>query len=176
MSGRARLAVFLALTLTGCGFHPAYMPTAEGNAGVAQRDMSAVFVETIGERSGQLLRQALQERFELGGTGVQRRYSLTVAYGISGEGIAVTPDTLVTRTRVVGDATWYLTAHDPARTRLAVGRARSVDGYNVLNQQYFFVDLSNEDAQKRLAESLADQISIQVAAWFRNHQATVAYE
>lgn len=166
--------VFAVLTLTGCGFHPAYMPTATGEAGAAQRDMAAVFVETIGERSGQLLRQALQERFERAGTGVQRRYSLSVGYGISGEGIAVSPDSLVTRTRIIGDANWYLVAQDPARTRLAVGHARSVDGYNILNQQYFFADLSNEASQKRLADSLADQIAIQVAAWFRNHQATLA--
>jgi LPS-assembly lipoprotein len=176
MTRRVSLLLFAALALAGCGFHPAYMPTAAGEAGVAQREMAAVFVETIGERSGQLLRQALQERFERNGTGVQRRYSLAVNYGISGEGVAVTPDSLVTRIRVVGDATWYLVAQDPARTRLAGGHARTVDGYNMLNQQYFFGDLSNEDAQKRLADALADQIAIQVASWFRNHQATLAAE
>jgi LPS-assembly lipoprotein len=102
MTRRASLLLFAALALAGCGFHPAYMPTAAGEAGVAQREMAAVFVETIGERSGQLLRQALQERFERNGTGVQRRYSLAVNYGISGEGVAVTPDSLVTRIRVGG--------------------------------------------------------------------------
>ena len=158
--------------LAGCGFRPAYMPIAADEAGTAQREMSAVFVETIGERSGQLLRQALQQRFELGGTGVAKRYSLSIIYGIGGEGVAIQPDTMVTRIRVIGNADWYLVAQDPAKTRLAAGHARAVDGYNILNQQYFYADLSNEDAQKRLADALASQIAIQVAAWFRSHEAT----
>ena len=157
--------------LAGCGFRPVYMKTASGEAGVAQHEMAAVFVETIGERSGQLLRQALQQRFERAGPGVERRYRLNVGYGIAGEGIAIQPDTSVTRIRLIGDANWYLIAEDPAKTRLASGHARAVDGYNILNQQYFFGDLSNEDAQRRLAEVLADQIAIQVAAWFRANAA-----
>jgi LPS-assembly lipoprotein len=163
-------APFAALALLpGCGFRPAYMPTASGEAGVAQREMAAVFVDTIPERSGQLLRQALQERFERTGPGVQRRYSLNVSYGIGGEGIAILPDTSVTRIRLTGNADWYLVAQDPAKTRLATGHARAIDGFNILNQQYFFSDLSNEAAQRRIAEVVADQIAIQVAAWFRGH-------
>jgi LPS-assembly lipoprotein len=160
--------------LSACGFHPVYMPTASGEAGVAEREMAAVWIDNLYERSGQLLRQALQERFERGGTGVARRYTLTVAYGIGGEGVAILPDTDVTRIRLVGDAKWYLVAQDPARTHLAAGQARAVDGFNILNQQYFFGDLSNEDAQKRLADALADQIAIQVAAWFRGRAAAAA--
>ena len=53
----------LAAGLSGCGFQPVYMPTASGKPGVAQRDLSTVYVEIIPERPGQLLRQALQERF-----------------------------------------------------------------------------------------------------------------
>ncbi len=172
MTGRrtllGRLGSLAGLSVVaGCGFHPAYMPTASGDAGTAQREMAAVFIGNIGERSGQLLRQALQERFERAGAGEARRYTLNISYGIGGEGIAVLPDTNVTRIRVIGDASWYLIAQDPAKTRLAAGHARAVDGYNILNQQYFFGDLSNEDAQRRLADAVADQIAIQVAAWFR---------
>ena len=168
----ARFGGLAALSLlAGCGFHPVYMPTASGEAGVAQREMGAVFVESLGERSGQLLRQALQERFERAGPGIARRYSLIVAYGVAGEGLGVQSDNQVTRVRVIGDAKWYLVAQDPAKTRLAAGQARAVDGYNILNQQYFFGDLSNEASQKRMAEALAEQIAIQVAAWFRGRAA-----
>ena len=52
-----RLGGLAALSLlVGCGFQPVYMPTASDEAGVAQREMGAVFVESLGERSGQLLR------------------------------------------------------------------------------------------------------------------------
>ena len=169
----ARLGGLAGLSgLAGCGFHPAYMPTESGDAGTAQREMAAVFIDNIGERSGQLLRQELQERFERGESGVARRYTLTVSYGIGGEGIAVLPDNNVTRIRVIGDAKWYLVAQDPGRTRLAAGHAHAVDGFNILNQQYFFSDLSNEDSQRRMAKAIADQIAIQVAAWFRGRAAS----
>ena len=51
----------VAAGVAGCGFQPVYMRTASGKPGVAQRDLSTVFVEIIPERPGQLLRQALQE-------------------------------------------------------------------------------------------------------------------
>ena len=37
----------LVVAVTGCGFQPVYMPTASGKPGVAQRDLSQVFVEII---------------------------------------------------------------------------------------------------------------------------------
>ena len=59
----ALAAVGLSAVLGGCGFQPVYMPTASGKAGVAQRELAAVYVPVIPDRPGQLLRQALQERF-----------------------------------------------------------------------------------------------------------------
>jgi LPS-assembly lipoprotein len=154
--------------IAGCGFRPAFMRTASGRPGVASRELAAVTVGIIPDRPGQLLRQALQERFEQGGTGVPRRYDLAVAYGISGEGIAVQPDNSTTRIRLIGRADWTLTAQDPGRTALASGRARSVDDVNIIDQQYFAADLGNEAAQRRIADALADQITLQLAAWFRH--------
>ena len=40
--------------------------------------------------------------------------------------------------------------------------ARAVDGFNILNQQFFAADLETEAVQKRLAERLADQVVIQL--------------
>jgi hypothetical protein len=53
---------------------------------------------------------------------------------------------------------------------LLSGTARSVDAFNVLDQQYFAADLSNEMVQKRIAEAVADQITLQLVAYF-NRQA-----
>ena len=55
----------LVTLLSGCGFQPVYMPTASGKAGVAQRELASVYVGIIPERPGQVLRQALQERFAM---------------------------------------------------------------------------------------------------------------
>jgi LPS-assembly lipoprotein len=42
-----------------------------------------------------------------------------------------------------------------------------MDAFNVLDQQYFAADLNTEQVQRRLASSVADQIAVQLAAFFR---------
>jgi LPS-assembly lipoprotein len=158
--------------LSGCGFQPVYMPAASGQAGVAQQELASVSVDLIPDRPGQLLRQALQDRLEMANGSAPRRYALSVSFWISGEGIAVQSDNTVTRIRAIGNATWSLTANDPGRTKLTGGFAKSVDAYNVFDTQYFALDLENEAVQKRLADALAEQITMQLAVYFRK-RATV---
>ena len=172
MTPRRRFLVMAAGTaLSGCGFQPVYMPTASGKAGVAQRELAAIQVGIIADRPGQLLRQALQDRLEMGSTGVQRRYDLKVSYWISGEGLAVQPDNTATRVRFYGNASWSLVALDPGRTLLTNGAARAVDAVNTVDAQYFATDLEAEAVQRRLAAAVAEQIAIQLAVYFRRHAA-----
>ena len=42
-----------------------------------------------------------------------------------------------------------------------------MDALNIFDTQYFAADLENEAVQRRLAEALADQITMQLAAYFR---------
>lgn len=168
---RRSLMVAVGGILSGCGFQPVYMPTASGKAGVAQRELAAIQVDIIPDRPGQLLRQALQDKLARGAPGVASRYELSVGFSISGEGIAILPDTTTTRIRSIGSATWTLTSEDPSRTKLSTGYAKAVDGYNIIDSQYFAADLENEAVQKRLAEAIADQIMLQLAVFFRKRAA-----
>jgi LPS-assembly lipoprotein len=170
LNRRAFLGLGVVATLSGCGFQPVYMPTASGKPGVAQRELAAVFVNVIGDRPGQLLRQALQERLERGATGVEQLYTLSVSYGIGGEGIAIQSDNTSTYTRLVARASWYLNAQDPAKTSLAHGAARAADNFNVIDEQYFAADQENDFAAVRLADAVADQITLQLAAYFRHRE------
>jgi LPS-assembly lipoprotein len=160
------------LLLAGCGFQPVYMRTAAGNAGAAQRELAAIDVAIIPDRPGQLLRQALQDRFEGAGSAAAQRYELRVGFGIAGDAIAIRPDSNPTRIREIGTASWTLVAQDPARSTVTSGTARAVDGYNLIDAQYFASDLENGVVQRRLAEALADQITLQLAAYFRQHAAS----
>jgi LPS-assembly lipoprotein len=160
----------LAALLSGCGFQPVYMPTASGKAGVAQRELASVYVEIIPDRPGQVLRQALQERFG-NDSGTPSAFDLTVSFGISGEGIAIENDTIATRLRLVGTARWTLIDHDTKRTVLASGTARAMDDVNIFDSQYFASDLEVEAEQKRIAENVATQISTRLAIWFRQQAA-----
>jgi LPS-assembly lipoprotein len=113
-----------------------------------------------------LLRQALQER--LGSdSGVPAAYDLRVAFGISGEGIAIQQDDISTRVRLIGVASWVLLQRNPQQTPLTTGSARSFDAVNVFDEQYFASDLETEAVQRRIAEAVAQQIATQLAVWFR---------
>jgi len=151
-----------------------YMPTASGGPGVAQRELAAVTVGIIPDRPGQILRQALQERFERTEKSVPHRYDLSVAYEIEGEGVAVLHDNTTTRVRLTGRAQWTLRAQDPQRTVLATGTARTLDAVNLLREQYFSLDLGNEAAQVRIANGVADQITGQLASFFNRRAAGTA--
>jgi LPS-assembly lipoprotein len=174
LSRRHLLAALLPLTaLTACGFQPVYMPTATGKPGVAQRELASVSVGIIPDRPGQLLRQALQQRMASDGGG-QRRYDLRVTYWISGEGVSILGDSSATRLRLTAYANWSLVSNDTAQVRLTNGQARAIDAMNVFDQQFFALDLQNETVQQRLAEQVAEQITTQLALWFREQAAKTA--
>jgi LPS-assembly lipoprotein len=162
--------VALGAGLVGCGFQPVYMPTASGKSGLAQRDLASIYVPVIPERPGQLLRQALQERFG-DDSGVPAIYDLNVTFGVAGEGIAIEHTGIATRLRLTGSATYTLVARDPKHTALTSGSARALDGVNIFDSQYFAADLEVEAQQKRIAENVATQIATQLAIWFRQQAA-----
>ena len=155
-----------ATALGGCGFHPLYLPAAGGKPGAATAGLSAVYVPVIGERAGQLLRQALQRLTEGSGSGVAKKYELIAAPALASEAIAIQRDTSTTRVRLVGTATWSLRELNVQHTILLTGTNRVVDGYNILNQQYFAADLESETVVRRIMETMADLIVTRVATWF----------
>ncbi len=165
--GRRALLGGLTVSLGGCGFQPVYMPSAGGTPGVAERELSTIYVALIPDRPGQLLRQALQQRFEGAGGAAKPLYTLTVAYWISGEGIGIQADTVVTRIRLFGNANWTLIGRDPAQTRVTNGFSRAEDAVNIIDEQYFAADLQTEAAYQYLAQAMAKQISDRLAIFFR---------
>jgi LPS-assembly lipoprotein len=173
MKRRGFLALLpVAATLAGCGFRPVYMPTASGKPGVAQRELAATEVAIVGERPGQLLRQALQERFASDAE-PPHRYVLFADFAIAGEGVGILVNNIATRVRLTGSVNWVLRSRDSARAVLTTGSARTLDGFNLFAEQYFAATLENEAVQRRMAEALADQVALQLATWF-NHRAEAA--
>ena len=161
------LPVLALLALAGCGFHPVYATrgaTAPVVAGLSQID-----VALIPERFGQLTREALQARLEPDGAGTIHRFRLVTNLGLATDAIGVRPDSVPTHVRLIGTASWTLTSEGPTGATLAHGTARDVDGYDVIDQQYFAADLANEAVQRRIAKALASQIALQLALYFEKH-------
>ncbi len=154
----------LAAAVSGCGFHPLFAPGGKQSAA-----MQAVYVDIIANRAGQLLRQALQQRLEGSDDDVAKRYTLSVQFSEAAETLGVQSDNSFTRQRDIGRATWQLYPLGNTASPLVKGNVRSVDGYNVIDEQYFYMDLSEEATQRRLAQALADQIVIGLGVYFGKH-------
>jgi LPS-assembly lipoprotein len=163
------LALALACGLGGCGFQPLY-GQGGGNSD-AGGQLALINVALIPDRVGQQLREALQERLEAAGEGVSSRYDLYVAVSMGPSAIGIDQQTASTRTRVVGSATWTLKAEDAAHTVITSGSAHALDGFDVINQQFFAADMSQDAAFTRIDQTLADQITQQLAVYFRTHAA-----
>lgn len=151
--------------LAGCGWSPVYAPVA-GRSPMA--DLGQVYVAVIPDRPGQELRQALQVRLEGSGAPAAKTYTLSVSYGVSSEGIGIDPFTDVTFLRFEGHANWQLLGAVPGTPPLATGQVNVQDGFSVIVNQYFYQSLETDTLYRRMADNVADQIVVRVAAYFRN--------
>jgi LPS-assembly lipoprotein len=169
MTGKAMalLAAALLPVLSACGFSPLY--AEHGTGGGPGAPLGQISVALISDRTGQMLRQDLQERLAREGGGVASRYDLYVYLNVYGSDISIDQQSASTRSRQFGAASWTLKAQDAKHSTITSGSAHALDGFDYINQQFFAADMSREAAATRLDEALADQIVQQLAVYFKNH-------
>ncbi len=155
------------LALAGCGFTPLYGDNGSNPPVAAQLD--TVEVQNIPERTGQLLRQSLQDQLYIAGAPTVQRYMLNVNYNIGQQGIGIQQDTAVTRNRFIATAKWSLAPVGSPDAPLVSGQASTEDAANVIDQQYFALTLETSTIDQQLADEIAAQISAQLAVYFKNH-------
>lgn len=161
------LATLLAAPLAGCGFQPLY----GGGANSVTARLPDIYVANIPERSGQELRLALQQRLAGTSDAQPNGYTLVASMSASGEAIGIHGDNTSERTRVMGRSHWVLFTVAPVPEQVASGDATTMDGFNIINEQYFASGVAQDTTQQRVANALADTIVQQIATWFSNHQA-----
>lgn len=152
--------------LAGCGFHPVYGPLAKGGRTV-RPELAAIYVNIMPERPGQLLREALEARLEGSGASGGKLYQLYGGMGLAIEAFGVQQDTSTTRNRITGTATWSLSTLEATPKPMTSGTTRILDGYDVNNEQFFAADLEQNAAIRRIAETAADNIVLDLALFFR---------
>jgi len=162
-------AALLAAPLGGCGFSPLYGQSADpaSESTVAQQ-LDTVAVQNIPDRTGQLLRLSLETQLHAAGAPTEELYSLAVGYQISANGIGVQEDTSVTRNRFTATANWSLMPIGGA-TPLIHGIATTENAANIIDEQYFALDLETDTINQQLADAIAGQITAQIAAYFKTH-------
>jgi len=160
------------VTLAGCGFRPLYAPEggATAEADPALREvLAATEVARIPERSGQLLRRALQERLGRAGSATPTR-ELRVSLQFATEPEGFRRDGTPTRLRYTATASWLLVslATPPASTLQGV--ERSFDAFDVPDNQFFAADFARDATVQRLIRQLADDIVLRLSVQLREQQ------
>lgn len=168
-SSRRAFTALALLALSGCGFAPLY-GGAQGQA--ASAGLQSVQVQNIPERTGQMLRQSLQQQLYTSGQPVTELYTLSVNYNINQTGEGLQEDSSTTRTRFDAHAAWHLSPIGNPAVTLISGNATAMDALNIIDQQYFASNLETDTVNQQLADQIAAQITIQLAAWFRAHPAS----
>jgi LPS-assembly lipoprotein len=169
--GSATLGAGLVGVLTGCSPHPLYAPDAFGNgdpqAVSVQAQLRQVQVALLPDRTGQLLRQALQSRLEAGEEPGYTRYNLDVSFNIAQIGLGIQSDSTITYIRFIATAPWSLTEQDsPTKQILVSNTAQVADSLNVFDNAPFGQELETNTVEARLADAIADQIVVRLAHYF----------
>ncbi len=169
--GGAAVGAGLIGGLAGCSPHPLYAPDAFGNSDPAassvQAQLRQVQVPLLSDRTGQLLRQALQSRLEGGEQPNETRYNLTVAFTINQIGIGIQGDSTITYIRFIATAPWSLTSQDDTTHKVLVSNTAQVaDSLNTFDNQPFGQELETNVVEQRLANAVADEIVVRLAHYF----------
>ncbi|MDE2318419.1 MAG: hypothetical protein KGK02_01830 [Rhodospirillales bacterium] len=168
LSNKPFAALFL-LALSACGFSPLY-GGAQGQA--ASTGLETVQVQNIPDRTGQVLRQTLEQQLYTNGQPVRELYTLSVNYRVIQTGEGIQADSSTTRNRFNAIAAWKLAPIGNPDAALISGTATAMDALNIIDQQYFASNLETDTVNQQLANEIAGQITAQLAAWFRTHPAS----
>lgn len=163
LSRRGFLTALFAVPLAGC-IKPMYGTMGSG-AGTTQAQLAAVDIVAIPERIGHYLSEDLRFAFHGGAPASSFKYRLEVSVTRS----VVTPiiDTATGRADVAtmrAEAYFKLLPYEGGPV-LVDGRATGSASYDRLTQRYSGLR-AGIDSEKRISETIAEQIQARVAAYF----------
>lgn len=116
-----------------------------------------------------MLRISLQTQLHTDGAPVTEVYALNVVYSIAVSDIGVLQDSATTRSEMSATAAWSLAPIGNPMHPLISGTATGHDALNIIDNQYFAQDLETDTINQHLADTVAAEITVQLAAWFRAH-------
>ena len=158
--------------LAGCGFQPMYGPAA-GAGGLSvdmRRELAAVRLDYVGERSGVLITRALERRFsDAAGEPVPPKYALQVNINYGAEVLAFRKDGAISRLRFTATSNWALFRRGTPPEEIKRGVVRTIDAFNVPDFQFFTAEISSDAMQRRLQDEVVEQVFLNVAAGLRGY-------
>ena len=147
-----------ALTISGCGFEPLHGQ----RSGASSAALSAIDVQLIPDRTGQMLRNELLQQMQPRGQ-TPARYSLAVTLTESLANLGIRKDKVATRANLTLSASFTISELGGTK-RVFSGSARSVNSYNILTSDFATLS-AREDARRRGVNQLALEIRERISVW-----------
>jgi len=149
-----RIFLLSPLALAACGFTPIY-----GRGSAAEALHGKIALGTVDSRLTFEFYEQLENRL---GRAVAPLFQLDVTLSIESKGLAITQDNAITRYNLTGIASFTLTRIADNEVVLE-DRLLAFTAYSATASAYA-TQVSERDANRRLAVSLADQINIRIAS------------
>lgn len=151
--------VLICLILSSCGFRPLYQNTDTLSGGVSS--LNDIWIDSIPNQSGLELRNGLIDRFYHAGVPEHPRYHLHIDLIESYRNLALSKDSVTTRSQLVVTAEYRLmeTATGEA---IEKGSIRAASSYNILSSQYTTV-VTLDQARHQILAELADKMTMRMA-------------
>lgn len=160
MWSRRHVLIGAAALLGGCGFQTLY---GERDNSDVQADLSAVKVNTIPDRNGQMLQNLLLDRINPYGRPTAALYSLDIQLTESRTNVGVIKDNSATLAQLGNSATYTL--YDlKKRVALQSGRSRSFTSFTIGTSEFGTL-AAEKDARERTLREVADDITTKVAVF-----------
>lgn len=157
--------VFAALFPAACGFRPVYGTVGGPDSHEVRSDLARVDIGSIPDRSGQILRNALIDRFYPVGRPIDASWSLNFSpIQENLTDLDITRDSDSTRTQIRLQTDVVLKEKQTGKT-LLTRRIEAVTSYNVLGSE-FATRVTREDARRNALADLARQIEQELSLYF----------
>ena len=161
------IALIAGLLLLGaCGFTPVYGTASSTASSSVEAQLSNVYIDNIPNRSGQILRNTLIDRFYRSGRPANANYILTVR-NLREQTIDldITKTSDSTRAQLRLNAVMTL-RHKNNADILLERNLRTITSYNILSSE-FATRITESDARENAIQALAEQIETQLGLYFK---------
>jgi LPS-assembly lipoprotein len=160
-----RLALLGLLALAGCGWQPLYgRSSATGAGGNAGPELAQVHIQPIADRVGQNLYNMLRDRMNPQGVPADPRYDLVIKLRETNTQQLIQQDQTASRINSTLNAEFQLFRRGQ-QGAIMTGQSRATTTYDLISTDPYASTVSANDAKRRAAQSLADDISNRLAVY-----------
>lgn len=159
------------LVLSACGFRPLHSQSSDVNL---SHYLSSIEVESIADRSGQILRNDLQTRLSPRGPSSNTTFTLTTSLNESIQHLAIQKNAFAVRANLQLEVTYNLIRKSD-KTVLLTSRNTVVTSYNITSSDYATL-IAQKDARERALKEIADAMHTQLSVFIVKFSNTPADE